>query len=390
MSILIRPSALGPRLKAARTMAKLTQEEAATKLDLARTTLLAIEAGKRPAKLEELRAFADLYGVRESELLSGTRQPLDLDVKFRSSGQQPHEVKAKVLDAAKDMAAKQLNRLAATALELEQLLNYSAVQLNYPVWHLNQDQSIEDQAEDAAFMFRQRLGIGIGPISDLNALLELEFGIRVFERPLPSSVSGACSFHNDHGGFILLNSNHWSERRHQTAAHEAGHGMVRPGEPSVLIATDEFVDREDKFCDAFGRALLMPAVAVRRKAAELKGVSQLTVRHILWLAAYFRVSIEAMGRRMESLKLVPRGTYDSLKSRGLGRKHLDQVVRESEVSSYSAGFTPRLMFLVGEAYSRGLLSEQQIAERLDLDVVSVRKALEAVELDGTDRDRTAA
>lgn len=390
MSILIRPDILGARLKAARTMANLTQEEAASKLGLARTTLLSIEAGKRPAKVEELRAFAELYGVRESELLSGSRQPLDLEVKFRSSGQQPTDVKAKALEAAKDNAAKQLNRLAATTLELEQLLNHAVVQPAYPIWHLNQDQSIESQAEDAALMFRQRLGIGIGPISDLKVLLEFEFGVRVFERPLPSMISGACSFHKDYGGFILLNSNHWPERRQQTAGHETGHGMVRPGEPAVVMATDEFVDREDKFCDAFGRALLMPAVAVRRKAAELKGMGQLTIRHILFLSAYFHVSIEAMGRRMESLNLMPRGTYDSLKSRGLGRKHLDQVVRESELSGPPTGFTPRLMFLAGEAYSRGLLSEQQIAEKLDLDVVSVRRALEEVELDGTDRRKSAA
>lgn len=390
MSILLRPDIIGPRLKAARTVANLTQEEAAGKLGLARTTLLAVEAGKRSVKVEELRAFAELYGVREGELLSGSKQPLDLEVKFRSSGQRPTDVKAKALEAAKDGAAKQLNRLAATAIELEKLLDCALLQPPYPVWHLNEGQSIDDQAEDAALMFRQRVGVGIGPIPDLEALLELEFGIRVFERPLPAVISGACSFHREYGGFILLNRNHWPERRRQTAAHEAAHGMVRPGEPAVVLATEEFLTKEDRFCDAFGRALLMPAAAVRRKASELKGVGHLTVRHVLLLSAYFRVSIEAMGRRMESLRLLPRGTYDSLKGRGLGRKHLDKAMQESELEFQYAGFTPRLMFLAGEAYARGFLSEQQIAEKLDLDIVSVRKALEATNFDGTERRKSAA
>jgi Zn-dependent peptidase ImmA (M78 family)/transcriptional regulator with XRE-family HTH domain len=382
MAILIRPDVLGPRLRAARTMANLTQEEAAEKLKLARTTVLAIESGKRPTRPQELRAFAELYGVRESELLSGAYQPLDLQVKFRSSGEQPSDTKAKALESAKDLAARQLNRLAATALELESLLDQvPVVQGTYPVWHINTDVPIEEQAEDAGLMFRQRLGLGMGPLVDLKPLLEVEFGLRIFERPLPSEISGACSFDKAHGGFVLLNLNHWPERRQQTAAHEAAHGMVKPGEPAVLLNTDQFVEREDRFCDSFARALLMPAAAVRRKAAELKGNRHLTVRHILMLAAYFRVSIEAMGRRMENLSLVPQGTYDSLKQRGLGRKHLDQVMRESELSFGYSGFTPRLLYLASEAYARGLLSEQQIAEKLDLDIVSVRNALENVDID---------
>src|SRR5258706_160095 len=107
MATLVRPGILGPRLKAARVMAKLTQEQAADSLRLARTTILAIEAGKRPARLEELRAFASLYGVREVELLAGSRQPLDLEVKFRASGQAHGDE----LEAAKGSASKLLNRL---------------------------------------------------------------------------------------------------------------------------------------------------------------------------------------------------------------------------------------------------------------------------------------
>lgn len=383
MTLTIRADIVGPRLRAARVAANLTQEEAARALGLARTTLLAIEAGKRLPKAEELRAFSDLYSVRAGELLTRSRQPLDLEVKYRSSGMRradrsDNSETENVLETAKAQASKLLNRLAASALELEGLLELSRSRAEYPSWSVNSDQSVEEQAEDAALMFRQRLGVGFGPISNLKALLELEFGIWVFERPLHSSISGACAFHKEYGGFILLNSNHWPERRQQTAGHEAGHGMARPGEPAVLINTDEFVDREDRFCDVFARALLMPAAVVRRKAVEIKGMGKLTVRHLLWLAAYFHVSIEAMGRRMESLALIPRGTYDSLKNRKIGRSHLEQVVRESEMAFAPSGFTPKLLFLASEAYSRGLLSEQQIAEKLELDLPSVRSALEGV------------
>jgi Zn-dependent peptidase ImmA (M78 family)/transcriptional regulator with XRE-family HTH domain len=373
MALPISPDLLGARLKAARTASNLTQEAAANALGLARTTLLAIEAGKRTIRPEELRAFTDLYGVREGELLSGTRQPLDLEVKFRSTGQSTPGLLAK-----QSQVIQLLNRLAASSIELEELLGYSIPRVEYPRLHLVEGSSIEEQAEDAAQMFRQRLGLGLGPLPDLRAQLELEFGFRFFERPLPSEISGACSFHRDYGAFILLNSNHWAERRQQTAGHEAAHGMVRPSEPSVLLQGDIFVDKEDRFCDLFSRALQMPAASVRRKAIELRGTGRLTLRHVLWLAAYFRVSIEAMARRMEHMSMLPKGTYDSLKDRGLGRAHLEQVRHESQIGEIAAAFTPRLLFLVGEAFSRGLLSEQQIAEKLVLDLPAVREALSRV------------
>src|SRR5260221_13935532 len=176
MALTIRPDVLGSRLRAARTAASLTQEQAAQAVGLARTTLLAMEAGKRPVRPEEIRAFSALYRVREGELLSGSRQPLDLAVKFRSSGQDPSASS----DSAKDDASRLLNRLASAALELEEMLGYTALNTDYPVWHLATSGAIEDQAEDAALMFRQRLGIGLGPLPDLKPLLELEFGIRVF------------------------------------------------------------------------------------------------------------------------------------------------------------------------------------------------------------------
>jgi transcriptional regulator with XRE-family HTH domain len=232
MTLTIRPDVLGPRLRAARTSANLTQEQAAHALGLARTTLLAIEAGKRLVRPEEIRAFSALYRVREGELLSGSRQPLDLEVKFRSSGQDS----SPAAGGAKEDASRLLNRLAAASLELEALLGHSVMKVDYPGWHLANDLSIEDQAEDASSMFRQRLGVGLGPMPDLKALLELEFGIRIFERPLHPSVSGACSFDREHGAFMLLNANHWPERRQHTAGHEIAHGMVRPGEPAVVLS----------------------------------------------------------------------------------------------------------------------------------------------------------
>lgn len=375
----VRPEVFGARLKSARTLAKFTQDAAAQKLGFARTTVVAIEAGKRQISSEEIRAFAELYGISESELLANSRQPLDMEVKFRTVGGLDE------LDENQIVVGSLLNRLAASTVEIEEMVGSPASKMDFPTIFLNRDEPLEQQAEDAALSVRQRLGIGFGPISDLTAIMESDLGLRVFERPIPSKVGGAVVFDEGHGGFVLLNSNHPPPRRRLTAAHEICHLLLRKSGLAVLFEDDQFDEREDKFCDAFARAMLMPAVSVRRKAVELKALSgEFTVRHLLMMAIYFYVSIEAMARRLEYLDVAPKGLWASLKDRGLGIQHLEEVRKEMGSEPKVSQFTPRLLLLAGAAYDRELLSEQQIAKKLELDLVTVRRMLAEVSASGGD------
>ena len=146
---------------------------------------------------------------------------------------------------------------------------------------------------------------------------------------------------------------------------------------------DEFFDREEKFCDAFARAFLMPAMTVRKKAAELRDAAgQFSVRQLLAMAVYFHTSIEAITRRLEGLALLPKGTFELLKTKGLGTQHLEEVRRELNEPEVVGRFTPRTLLLAADAFEKGLLSEQQIARKLQLDLGTVREVLEQVAPDG--------
>lgn len=366
---LIRPETLGARLKNARNLKRLTQEAAAGAVGMARTTLVAIEAGKRQIVPTELRAFTELYGVSESDLLSEDRGAPELEVYFRSSTSSKR-VEAEIATAA------MLNHLLRGTLELEALLNSHLPKTDLPSISFSREDPIEQQAEDAAMSFRQRLGIGLGPVQDLLSIMELDLGLRVFERPLPSSISGAIAFDPNIGGFVLLNSNHPYPRRRMTGAHEICHAARGKAGLSILLADETLDDREDKFCDAFARCFLMPAAAVRKKAADLRAISgTFSVRQALTMSIYFNVSIEAMIRRMEGLGMLPQGMYDSLKRKGLGNKELALVRDEMEINEASSTFTPRTLLLAGVAYDRELVTEQQLASMLELDLVSVREML---------------
>src|SRR6185437_1531445 len=74
---------IGQRLRIAREAAKLRQEDAAERLGMSRTTVVAIEKGDRRARFEEVRAFAQLYGTSVNALLRDEAVHVNLTPKFR-------------------------------------------------------------------------------------------------------------------------------------------------------------------------------------------------------------------------------------------------------------------------------------------------------------------
>lgn len=365
-----RVEALGAKLRHARALHRITQEAAASKLGMARTTLVAIEAGKRAVSNQELRQFAELYDVPESELVNDDVVPLELEVEFRSTATESQA-------AEEVLVASMLNRLASSALQLEALLGQTPPRVDLPAVVVSKSGSLDRQAEDAALQLRSRVGIGLGPIQNLSALMEFEMGLRVFERPLPSKISGAVAFNEKVGGFVLLNSRHPQYRRRVTGAHEVGHALTRQTSLVVHFDGETLQSRTERFCDLFGIAFLAPAAAVRRRAKELKDLfGQFSVRQLLMMAVFFNISIEAMTRRLESLDMLPQGTFDTLRKQGVGLEHRRRVAEEMSVPEENQPFTPRSLLLAGVAYEREILSEQQVASMLELNLVDVRRALQ--------------
>lgn len=84
--------ALGELLRDARENAKLTQAATAQALNVARTTLVAIEQGQRRARLEELQKLAALYRVSLNVLLRQGSAKVDLRPRFRRAGEGDAEV----------------------------------------------------------------------------------------------------------------------------------------------------------------------------------------------------------------------------------------------------------------------------------------------------------
>ena len=364
------PVELGERLRAARAKTGLTQEGAATALNLARTTLIAIEKGQRPVRAEELRAMAALYKASVNALLRSTAVHVDLIPRFRALTETEN---SKTLDAA-----RMLNNLAAAELELEQLLG-QPLRPNYPPEMPILPGDVREQAEDAAAEFRHRLGLGLAPIPDIVSMLELEVGMRVFIRPLPApSISGLFIFDNDLGACILLNQNHPRERRAISAAHECGHFLSARREPDIVNLGHVAQSREERFATAFSLALLMPAATIRRRFQDtVRDAGRFSPRHLVLLAHMFFVSPEALCRRLEQLGLLPDGTWDSLRDRGFSAETVQQALGDKPRAEELV-VPPRLWMLAAESYRRGLLSEGQLGQMLYMERVEVRMMLDTL------------
>jgi Zn-dependent peptidase ImmA (M78 family)/DNA-binding XRE family transcriptional regulator len=371
------PLEVGERLRDARDRAGLTQADAANAVNLSRTTLVAIEQGQRRIRLEELRSLAKLYRTSINEMLRQEAVRADLTPKFRKLFQEKDPIQH---------AVQELSNLAKAEAELEGLLGVERIR-NYPPERPIMPGDVRAQAEQDALELRQRLGVGLSPITDIVTLLEMELGVRVYIRPLDGKISGLFAYDDALGACILLNGKHPRERRNQTAAHELGHLVSTRREPEVLELDSVENSREERYATAFGIAFLTPARAVMQKFKDVTlGSDKLTRRLVIILAHYFGVSREAMVRRLEELKLTKAGTWDWFQANGgitdeqaaqvLG----DLIAPDTQKADLRRPTTLRLALLAGEAWRRELLTEGQLMRMLHVDRIELRRMFDDLEM----------
>ena len=362
---------LGQRLRTYRQSAGLTQADAAAQIGVSRTTLVAIESGDRPIRPDELVRAAEAYDVSTNALLRREAIHVDLVAQFRKSG---------APDTASSQAVRTLHRLSASYVELERAVGTPMVMRYPPPTPLPRRSQVEQTAEDLAMHVRSTLGLGISPIPDVIELLEHEVGMRIFFRPLDSQICGAFAFHEELGGCVLINANHPRPRRALTAVHEFGHLLTTRDEPEVLhLQEGGPLPVSERLATLFAISFLMPGAAVRKRFQDsCDRDGRFAPRHVILLADVFHVSLEAMTRRLEQLELLPQGTFESLRRRGLSRETVERVLGPREDVGRPPLVPRRLALLAVEAHERGLFTEGQLSEALDMDRVAIRELVDSL------------
>ena len=377
------PALIGQRLRAARESASLTQASAAASAGIARTTLIAIEQGRRPVATRELQCLAIAYGVSLNRLLRRESAFVKIAPRFRSRYSSP--------DKARDSAVALLETLLRAEVELEDLLGVDRFHC-YPPERPILPGDPRAQADQDALELRSWLGIGQGPIQDLEGLLEFELGVRLYVQRLDETISGLLAFDETHGACILLNADQRRARRNCTAAHELGHLVSSRSKPLVTRSDSLGSSREERYADMFARAFLTPSRSVKQVFLGVTtGATHFTRRHAILMAHRFGVSREAMVRRLEELRLIKGGSWNWFQENGGITNVMEQrVLGDAAPFADGGDYRPptgarRLYGLVAAAWRNHLLSEGQLADLLQVDRIALRKQLDKV-LDEGDAD----
>jgi Zn-dependent peptidase ImmA (M78 family)/DNA-binding XRE family transcriptional regulator len=370
------------RLRNARKRRGLTQADVSERLDMSRTTIVAIEKGERPLRSDELIRFAELYGIPINELLRTVAPPTDFAIEFRV----PAEREA--LASQLEDAANLLQSLADDYIELEKITGNQIDPMHYPP--ANQPTGgPESFGQALAASERNRLGIGDAPALRLRELLDSDAGIRTFSISLPSPVAGLYIHSELYGPCIAINADHPYERQRWSLAHEYAHFLTSRSRPEVTVLHQySRVPANERMADSFAQAFLIPRSRLTRRFHDLQRPrGRIAPADLLTLAAYFEVSFQAIALALEDARLLPSGTWDRLSAQGFKPEEGRQILDLASFEPDRRLLPPRYERLAAHAYWSGEISEGELAQFLHVDRVAARRRVgELGRGDGLDED----
>jgi Zn-dependent peptidase ImmA (M78 family)/transcriptional regulator with XRE-family HTH domain len=404
---------LGRRIRAARDVCGMTQDDVAARLGVSRPSVVQIEAGNRAISSLELDRLAFLFGRDIREFLADSFQESDtLATLFRA---QPD-----VLDDSGVM--QKLRHCIALGREmtnLERLVGIDRAVLAAAAYQMqparNRWEAIE-QGNRLADEERRRLGLGTAPLPDLAELLEAQ-GVRAGLVDLPDDVSGLTLSDRKVGLFVVANRSHHHVRRRFSLAHEYAHVVVDRSRFGLVSRGSDREDLIEVRANAFAASFLMPEDGIRQFVVGLgkgkpsrsrnevfdeagsldvegraaPGTQVVQLYDVVQLAHSFEVSRPAVLYRLLNLRLVTQAEFDHLKAidaAGKGKQMAALLgLPEPDLSEVRNEFSHRFLGLALEAYrreeiSRGKLDE--LAGMVDLEADHVDRLLEDAGLDDAD------
>lgn len=381
---------LGQRLREAREAGGWTQEDIGRHLDLARSAIAEIEAGRRSVSGLELDRLAHVFGRDVRDFLAPEPVGSSGDVLTALFRAQPSIAQSDVLMDE----LRQSVRLGRELSNLEQRLDIQARSMtaaHYPLSSPRGRYEAVEQGEKTALEERRRLGLGDAPIDDLAELLEEE-GVRTAWIELPEDVSGLSILDPSVGLFIVVNSIHHWYRRRFSYAHEYAHVLFDRDRLGAISVASERDDLREVRANAFAAAFLLPRSGVERFIENLgkgrpsrsraqvfdeadvlrveersgPGTQVLQLYDVVQLAHHFGVSRMSVLYRLLNLSLASSSDFERLKEQeeaGCGRElYLALGLEEPPHQRARHEFRSRFLGLALEAYRREEITRGKLRE----------------------------
>jgi Zn-dependent peptidase ImmA (M78 family)/transcriptional regulator with XRE-family HTH domain len=357
---------LGDRVRQAREALSMGQEALATRIGVARPVLSAIENGKRDISASELVAISDAV-ARPLDYFFG-RSPLAFDFQpllrmlppegqeeVPQRGRPPKGTGASVVRRT----LVRFEELCRMYLELERLSGLPHPQI--PKYNIDPGRGALREAERIADLARTQLGLGPTlPSVQLRELMEERLAIKTFVLVADSPLSGACIFHEEVGGCVLVVAKAIPHMLY-TLAHELGHLLVHRETPTVDEDLFGLKTPREQFANAFAANLLMPRAAMQEMfAAVYRSRAEFGALEVIHLARHFGVSFPAMLWRLQNLRLITPQSREQLAA----TRPTGGTGRVDDKPRYWYPLPERYVFLALGAYYREEISVGRLAELL--------------------------
>lgn len=304
---------IGKNLKRIRLLKNLSLKEAGNLLNMSATAISKYEKGEILPDSQKVIAFANAYGVKAIELLKTYKVP---EMKF-TSFRKKKRLTGQNLELLKEIIQKDVSKY----LEVIELNNIETNNISLKKYPCN---TLED-AENAAFNFRNDINISNKqPIVDLIQILE-NLGIVIIQIKNTDNrfkdFDGLSEIVTNIPTIILPDNMKDGARQRFTIAHELGH--------LILNIKDKKVD-EEKLCNRFASALLMPNEAVKNEFGKSRG--NISFFELTAFKKEYKVSYAAIIYRLKDLNIISEYLYKRLSmiiSKNIGKNDPNPIQPET-------------------------------------------------------------
>lgn len=329
---------IGNNLKRIRLLKNLSLKSAGDLLNMTATAISKYEKGEILPDSTKLIEFANAYNVKSADLLKVYTPPKMKFTSFRKR----KRLTGQNLELLKNLIEEEVGKYLEI-IEMNNIRN----EIKLKKYTCN---NILD-AEKAAKDFRNYIGISNKqPISDLTSILE-NLGIIIIQIKNPMNhfddFDGLSEMVNNTQVIVLLDGIKDGARQRFTIAHELGH--------LVLNITNKEID-EEKLCNRFASALLMPEEAVKNEFGASRG--NINFFELTAFKNEFKVSYTAIIYRLKDLGIIKEHLYKKISI------YLSQKIGKNDPNPIEPEKTYQFKKLVYKLEADKIISLSKAAELL--------------------------